>query len=114
VACIEGRVKNLTLTTRGRLVTERQLDEELAGVEGLVAYELVQESADRYRLRCVAEQGPSVAPAAAAAIRRLYGSDADVAVIVEPDIHPSPSGKFRRVWAEFPLPMEAYLDPRYA
>ncbi len=113
VACIEGRAGNLTLTTRGRLVTERQLDEQLGSVAGLIAYELIQQAAGRYRLRCLAGRGFGVAPAAEQ-LRRLYGEDADIAVSVETEILPARSGKFRRARAEFPLPVEAYLDPRYA
>ncbi len=113
VASIEGRAKNLTLTTRGRLVTERQLDEHLGRVAGLIAYELIQGAVGQYRLRCLTGRGFDVAPAAAE-LRRLYGDDADITVSIETEILPTPSGKFRRARADFPIPVEAYLDSRYA
>ena len=112
---IEGRVKNLTLTPRGRLVTEAQIDDRLAGVAGLAFYQLRQTGPAGYALRAVAGDGQSRAVAAGArdAIRALYGPGARVEVRIVPELEAEPSGKFRRVLAEFPIPVEDHLDARY-
>jgi len=115
LAGIEGRTKNLTLATEGRLVTERQVDAALGSLPSLAAYQLVQTSAADYRIRCAPEMSePLPTDAVANALRGLYGRDATITIEGQPDIAASPSGKFRRVWSELPIPIDACLDVRYA
>lgn len=117
VSRIEGRIKNLTLTDGGRLVTEHELDDALGRVENLAAYQLVQEDVGRVRLHVVAEDASAtnaLRNTAEAAMKSVYGKATAVDVVIEKELAATPSGKFRRVQAEFNVPVESYLDHDYA
>jgi phenylacetate-CoA ligase len=93
---IEGRVKDVTVATRGDAVTVGAVDRELSQTRGLVAYQLVQE-VDRYVVRYVAEEDskPAIAGELRSRTRALYGEDAVVECSRERFFVPEASGKFR-------------------
>lgn len=54
---VEGRVKNITYTCDGRVVTLRELDNALNVLEGVDEYQLFQLTNDSYRLHLVSQRG---------------------------------------------------------
>ena len=123
---IEGRVTNVTFTTKGALVTTKALDDALAAVPGIRDYHLEQNSARHYELQLMiapgagdaAANGAGVAAAngagdaaangaggvlgnAGAALKALYGADGVFNIKAVRNIYPGPAGKFRRTQANF-------------
>jgi phenylacetate-coenzyme A ligase PaaK-like adenylate-forming protein len=96
---IEGRVKNLTTTCSGWAVTEAQVDAALAHCPGIFDYQLQQQAAGLYTLvlQCDSAAPPDVGAQAHAAMRGVYGAQAQIEVRCVAELEPSPSGKFRRV-----------------
>jgi phenylacetate-coenzyme A ligase PaaK-like adenylate-forming protein len=116
LASLEGRTVNLTLTPEGRAVTQAMVDRALAGVAGLVEYQLFQIGTDAYTLRIVSEDGEPgpVALAARQALRALYGPAVLLAVEPVAAIAPDPPGKYRLARALAPVDAGALLDAQYA
>jgi phenylacetate-coenzyme A ligase PaaK-like adenylate-forming protein len=101
-AAIEGRTCNITLSGTGRLVTTGQVDGVLSGIDGLRDYQLIQQSAANYLLRVSAkEESRSVADGCRRALRLLYGPDSGIEIEFCDNLAPTPSGKYRRTYAEF-------------
>jgi len=105
LSAIEGRVKNVTLTCEGRIVTLRQLDNALSTLEGVDEYKLDQYSKDGYRLHLVTrrvdkhELGEEVREI----LSRLYGGEAKVSTVFRKEIAPGTSGKYNISRTLFPL-----------
>ena len=97
---IEGRVSNVTFTTRGKPVTTMELDNALAAAGGIRDYHLEQHSADSYELRLIPEPAGPAADVENA-LRTLYGQDGLYDIKIVDNIYPGPAGKFRRTQADF-------------
>ena len=112
LSATEGRFVNATLTCTGRLVTSRELDNNLSVIEDIDEYKLEQVNAHRYELHVVSSQPEwhKVALSANSVLKELYGNEANIAVIHEDKIAPEVSGKYRISKALFPLKIEDYLQ----
>jgi phenylacetate-CoA ligase len=110
LSAVEGRLAYATFTTDGRLVTTRQVDEALSAIDDVRDYQLEQHSANLYVLQLVTIGDPQAATRAGrAALRELYGSDADVQIELCADIEPTVSGKYRRTHASIELDIKRLL-----
>lgn len=102
---IEGRVKDVTFTPEGAAVTVDQLDNALAAIDGLDGWQLDQVDQRTYHLRvlsgCCAAGGVRIA--AAALMRRIYGSYARIEVEETDSLPHEKSGKIRYARALFPV-----------
>ena len=99
---IEGRVSNSTFTPDGALVTTAMVDRALTGVPGLREYDLSQTDRSHYVLTLEIKGNEKEAKEAAeAAMRKLYGSSAEVQILFSPRLLPGPAGKYRRTHTEF-------------
>lgn len=103
VEAIEGRVRDLTFAVDGRAVTVGRLDDALGGIDGLLAYQLEQQTPARFLLRFTALPGmaPAVAAAALPPLRALYGAAAEIAARPETAIAAEQSGKYRLALTRF-------------
>jgi len=111
LSATEGRFVNATLTCSGRLVTSRELDNNLSVIEDIDEYKLEQINTDSYDLHLVSRQPdkPQVTNAAVSILENLYGKQAKITVMLEDKIAPESSGKYRISKALFPLKIEDYL-----
>jgi len=105
IASVEGRLKSLCASPDGRFITHRDVDDALARVEGLVEYQLVQESRAGVSASIVAEDRTedAVAEDSADALGDLFGSGAEISVTAVHSLLPEASGKFLWVKRAFPL-----------
>ncbi|MDD5287696.1 MAG: hypothetical protein PHY28_01080 [Dehalococcoidales bacterium] len=112
LSAIEGRFANATLTCGGRLVSSRELDNNLSVLEGIDEYKLEQISSGSYALHLASrrEDKKRLSGAATSILKKLYGKEAKVSVVFEDAISPENSGKYRVSKALFPLKMEDYLE----
>jgi phenylacetate-CoA ligase len=117
LASIEGRLVSTLRTPDERLLTHRQIDDELAPIEDIVTYQLRQTAPEQVDLALVPERDRPPAArraavrAAAEALRDLLGSAVAVDVRIVADLQPEPSGKFLLVKRQFALPIDHYLCP---
>ncbi len=111
LSAIEGRVTNLTLTGRGRLVSLRELDDVLSVLDRVDEYRLYQPAADVYNLYLVSQRADKEALGAQALdlLKELYGREAKVLVTYEDHISPESSGKYHLSKAGFPIPIDDYI-----
>jgi len=101
-ASVEGRVSNSTFAADGRLITPDMADQALSAAEGVRDYDLVQDTRGHITLRLVAHGSAQEAiHASEEALHRLYGSGMSCSVEAVSDLMPGPSGKYRRVHADF-------------
>jgi phenylacetate-coenzyme A ligase PaaK-like adenylate-forming protein len=112
LAATEGRCVNATLTCTGRLVTSRELDNNLSVLEEIDEYKLEQTAADSYELHLASRVADKqkLSESAASVLKVLYGKEAKIAVIHEAMVAPEASGKFRLSKTLFPLKIEDYLE----
>jgi phenylacetate-coenzyme A ligase PaaK-like adenylate-forming protein len=112
LAATEGRCVNATLTCAGRLVTARELDQNLSQLEEIDEYKLEQNAANSYEMHVASRVADkqNLSEAVAAVLKRLYGPAAKIAVIHESMIAPEASGKYRLSKTIFPLIIEDYLE----
>jgi phenylacetate-coenzyme A ligase PaaK-like adenylate-forming protein len=94
---IEGRIRDATFTTNGRLVSTKQADDALAAVDGIRDWQIEQISRREYVLR-IALKGDSakIIGLSRRVMLSLYGNDAELSVTECREILPGPSGKYRR------------------
>jgi len=94
---IEGRERDVTRTTEGRIVTVRELDESLADFSSLTGYELEQTGPGTYVAHVCLEgdDGHRHERGITAALAALYGAEASIEVRREASMAPEQSGKFR-------------------
>jgi phenylacetate-CoA ligase len=112
LSAIEGRMATATLTTAGRLVTLRELDNVIGGLSGVDEYRLEQTGMDSYDLFIVSRVSDKSALTEEAShlLKKLYGDGAKISVRFENAISPESTGKYRLAKAVFPLHVEDYLD----
>jgi len=103
VGSIEGRVSNLTFTTKGEVVTTSMVDEAMSLVPGIRDYDVLQKAKDAYEVRIVASEGASSVRKAERMVEGLYGKDGVYDVAAVDDLLPGPSGKYRRTHVGFPF-----------
>jgi phenylacetate-coenzyme A ligase PaaK-like adenylate-forming protein len=112
LSATEGRFVNATLTCAGRLVTSRELDNNLSAIDDIDEYKLEQINTDSYELHLVSHQPdkPQLTAVASSILRGLYGKEAKIMVMHEDKIAPEVSGKYRISKALFPIKIEDYLQ----
>lgn len=112
---IAGRTAGVTLTTGGRPVTQRELDDTLSQLDDIDEYRLEQADRNSYNLYLVSgrQDKTGLTGEAVALLRSLYGKNAAVSVSYEPSLAPESSGKYRSAKALFPVDIEQYLDEKY-
>lgn len=112
LSAIEGRMATATLTTAGRLVTLRELDDVVGGLPGIEEYKLEQSGRDSYGLFIVSRRDDKAALAREASLRlkKLYGDGANISVRHERAVSPEITGKYRLAKTDFPMYIEDYLD----
>jgi phenylacetate-coenzyme A ligase PaaK-like adenylate-forming protein len=109
---LEGRTVNLTLTCQGRLVTLAELDNALSVLENIDEYKLWQTRPGVFELHLVSSRGDKkrLTDEAESLLRKLYGQEAEIAIIFDTAIAPENSGKYLLSKARFPIDPEKYLD----
>ena len=114
LASIAGRKANLTLTCSGRLVTLLELDTVMGRLKGIDMYKLIQTDKSNYELHLVsrAPEGKNLTEAVIPELKKLYGREAGITVIHDPDIAPENSGKYLVSGTLFPIDLNNYLDKR--
>ena len=112
LAATEGRFANVTLTSMGRLVSSRELDNKLSVLEEIDEYKLEQITADSYELHIASREQDKhrLSESAATILKGLYGKAAKISVIHERGIPPEVSGKYRISKTIVPLRIEDYLE----
>ena len=105
LSAIEGRVKNVTLTCKGSMVTLRQLDDALSILEGVDEYKLDQHAKDGYRLHLVTQRADKnkLGKEAREILSQLYGEEAKISTVFQTAIAPETSGKYNISRTLFPL-----------
>ena len=114
LASLEGRLRNLTLTEKGRAVTEYEVDRIMSAVTGIEDYQLIQPDAGHLRLLLVPEPdaGNHTVKAAKEALLNLYGGTMHVVIECREALSPQiPPGKYRRVLPLYNVNFEAMIDP---
>jgi hypothetical protein len=109
---IDGRVKNSTLRSDGRVVTPAEVDDAIASApsEQIVSYQLEQARADELSVR-VTTTGPLDAGAIASHLRDLYGESSRVAVETVDALVPEPSGKYVSSRSLLEVDRDAWFEP---
>jgi len=102
------------VTSDGRLVTLRELDNSVSMLEGVDEYKLVQVDPRTYDLHIASRRQDKgrLRRNATELLKDLYGRDSMVSVIFEAAIAPEASGKYLVSRAMFPIEVEEYLDGR--
>jgi len=115
LSAVEGRTAALTLTSAGRPVTQRELDNALSTLEGIDEYKLEQRDGNTYHLYLASGRPDKdgLSKEAADILIKLYGRGINVSVTYEDDISPESSGKYRTAKTLFPINVEDYLDENY-
>ena len=115
LSATEGRFANATLTCAGRLVSSRELDNNLSILDEIDEYKLEQISPDSYDLHIASRQPDKqqLSESAVSVLKGLYGKEAKISVIHEDKIPPESSGKYRISKTLFPLKIEDYLQKEY-
>jgi endonuclease III len=99
---VEGRIANVTFTTKGNLVTTMALDTKLAEIPQIRDYHFEQNTPKSYELQVMLTDGSSgVLDRIRRALEGLYGQDGEYEIKVLANILPGPAGKFRRTQANF-------------
>lgn len=113
ISDIEGRWTNVTLDTRGHIVTLNRVDKEVSKLKGIDEYRIEQCELKSYRLFLVSRRKDreKLIKEAAAGLRKVYGQEAEVTVFFEEQLAPEDSGKYCLARTLFPLEhIEDYLD----
>jgi phenylacetate-coenzyme A ligase PaaK-like adenylate-forming protein len=112
VSATEGRFANVTLTCSGKLVSSRELDNNLSVLDGIDEYKLEQTKPDSYELHIASREQDKqkLGETAVAILKGLYGSAANITILHERIIAPEVSGKYRISKTLFPLKIEDYLE----
>jgi len=115
ISAIEGRSRNITLTSEGRVVTLRELDEAVSALHGIDEYQFTQISRNSYNIDLVSQRADKemLDKEAKLILSRLYGEDARVTVVFKECIPYSSSGKFSLSQTLLNFSIEDFLDERY-
>jgi phenylacetate-coenzyme A ligase PaaK-like adenylate-forming protein len=97
VDAIEGRIGNVTFTTKGGLVTTKALDDRLARIPQIRDYHFEQHSPRAYGLEVMlTDSSAKTLGSIRSTLKDLYGSDGVYDIAVRANLLPGPAGKFRR------------------
>jgi phenylacetate-CoA ligase len=94
---IEGRLRDITFDTKGRIVTVKHLDDALKPAEALLGYKVVQTAPQHYSMYFEAEPGAerNLADVLSDILHTLYGKNAVIEISQNSALTPEQSGKFR-------------------
>ena len=94
---IEGRFRDITFDTKGRVVTLKRLDDALEPVDALLTYKVVQTAPQHYTMYYEAETGTrgNSANVLPDILHTLYGKNAAIEISSNSALTPEQSGKFR-------------------
>ncbi len=110
LSAIEGRIANATVSTTGKLVSTKRVDDALSEIPGIRDYELIQTSQNEYSLKLLTVGSNNMSiKTARKALAGIYGIQSDINVEIYDEIKPSPSGKYRRTSADFKINTEDLL-----
>ena len=96
LSAIAGRKVNLTLTCSGRLVTLLELDNVMGCLAGVDIYQVIQNKPGSYDLHLVSRRADTdvLQGEAVTLLKKLYGAEAKISVMMDTDIAPESSGKY--------------------
>ena len=102
---IEGRLRDITFDTAGRIVTLKHLDDALESVETLWGYQVVQTAPQRYSMYYETEPGTERNASAILPeiLHTLYGKNAVIEISRNSALTPEQSGKFRLAYTVWQL-----------
>jgi phenylacetate-CoA ligase len=108
---IEGRIANATLSTAGRLVTQREADAAIAEVDGVDQYELVQSDAATISVRYASDtrDPAAVEPELCASLQRCYGTSVKIVPGHVRALSPILGVKYRLARADFEIDIHDFL-----
>lgn len=111
LSAIEGRTASATLTGGGRLVTMRELDNQLGVLEDIDEYRLEQVTADSFEIHLVTRQADKnkLNGEITKVLKSLYGESSRVSIVYERALSPESSGKYCLAKALFPIQITNYL-----
>jgi phenylacetate-CoA ligase len=115
LSSVNGRVTNLTLTGKGRLVTLYELDNAISVLDNIDEYQLIQTGKTSYELHLVSQcqDKRNLSKDASKVLRKLYGQDTEITVIFDTAILAESSGKYQLSKSLFPIDLEQYIDRRF-
>ena len=111
LAAIEGRIANATLSSAGRLVTQREADAAIAEVDGVDQYELVQNGAATVSVRYASDtrDAAAIEPELRASLQRCYGSSVKMVLGQVRALSPVLGVKYRLARADFEIDIHDFL-----
>jgi phenylacetate-CoA ligase len=111
LSSIQGRFSDCTLTTDGRLVTMKALDQAMSPVENLTGYKLLQTAGKNYRVTITTadNRGAETAASVRATLTGLYGAGADIDIRSADYLEPEHTGKYRLSGSLLPLLIDDFL-----
>jgi phenylacetate-coenzyme A ligase PaaK-like adenylate-forming protein len=94
---IEGRFRDITFDTKGRIVTLKHLDDALEPVEALLTYKVVQTAPQHYTTYYEAEPATegNLVNVLREILHTVYGKNAVIEISHNSALTPEQSGKFR-------------------
>ena len=112
LSAIAGRKINLTLTCSGRLVTLLELDNTMGSLAGVDMYQMIQTRPGSYEVHLVSRRSETdiLKSETVSVLKRLYGEEAEISVIMDADIAPEGSGKYLVSKTLFTIDLDNYLD----
>ncbi len=114
LSAVEGRVKNITFTCDGRVVTLRELDNALSVLTDIDEYQLCQLEKDSYHFHFVSQKQDKheLTADAKTILREIYGEEAKISLIYDKTISPEVSGKYSVAQTVLPVSVENLLTKR--
>jgi len=108
---IEGRVVSATLSSAGRLVTQREADVAIAQIDGVDQYELVQTGTAAVSVRTVSDtrNAAAIEPELCASLQRCYGSSVKIAFAHVQALSPVLGVKYQLTRADFEIDIHDFL-----
>jgi phenylacetate-coenzyme A ligase PaaK-like adenylate-forming protein len=108
---IEGRVANATLSSEGRLITQRAVDAVIAKVEGVEQYELVQTERGSISIAFVggARASDAIKTELGSVLRQCYGDSVEVIPVPVRSVSPTFGVKYQLARATFPIDINDFL-----
>jgi phenylacetate-coenzyme A ligase PaaK-like adenylate-forming protein len=112
LSAVAGRKVNLTLTCSGRLVTLLELDDTMYSLAGVDMYQLIQTRPGSYEVHLVSRRAETdvLKSETVSVLKKLYGEEAEISVVMDADIAPEGSGKYLVSKTLFSIDFENYLD----
>jgi len=112
---IEGRARDISLTTAGMPVTVAMLDSAVGSVKGILTYQLNQHRDGRIVLNVVPDgtgDRAAMRKRITETVAGLYGPGAAVSVRFVKSVKPEPSGKYRLARSSVPIDADSFAERR--